>query len=193
MLVKSLQKEDHIVDLTRVFGILWDTHLRLNASKCTFRVSSRKFLGHMVSRKGIKANSDQIAALMELAEPQNAKQVQRLTWMIEAIGCFISKSADRCRPFFKLLGRRRQFLWDDECSVAFQDIKSYLSSTPCRSIPIPGEPLFLYLVMSDHAVSAVLVQEDKQEQKLIFFVSKVIDETELRYLPLEKVALAFSR
>ena len=47
--------------------------------------------------------------------------------------------------------------------------------------------------MSDHAVSAVLVQEDKQEQKLIFFVSKVMDETELRYLPLEKVALAFSR
>jgi hypothetical protein len=110
--------------------------------------------------------------------------------MIAAIGCFISKSTDRCRPFFRLLGRRRQFLWDDECSAAFQGIKSYLSSAPCRSIPIPGKPLFLYLVVSDHAVSAVLVQEDRQEQKLIFFVSKVMDETELRYLPLEKVALA---
>jgi hypothetical protein len=53
MLVKSLQKEDHIADLTRVFGILRDSHLRLNASKCTFGVSSGKFLGHMVSQKGI--------------------------------------------------------------------------------------------------------------------------------------------
>ena len=167
MLVKSLQKEDHIVDLTRVFGILRDTHLRLNASKCTFRVSSRKFFGHMVSRKGIKANSDQIVALMELAEPQNAKQVQRLTGMIAAIGCFISKSADRCRPFFRLLGRRRQFLWDDECSAAFQDIKSYLSSAPCCSIPIPGEPLFLYLVMS--AMQLVLYWFKKTDRSRSLF------------------------
>ena len=74
MLVKSLQK-DHIADLTRVFSILRDSHLRLNASKCTFGVSLGKFLDHMVSRRGIEANPDQIATLMDLVEPQNAKQV----------------------------------------------------------------------------------------------------------------------
>ena len=67
MLIKSLQKEDHIADLTRVFGILWDSCLQLNASKCTFGVSLGKFLGHMVSRRGIEANPDQIATLMDLA------------------------------------------------------------------------------------------------------------------------------
>jgi hypothetical protein len=72
----------------------------------------------------------------------------------------------------------------------FKVLRSYLSSAPCLSIPTPGEPLFLYLAVSDHAVSAVLVREDRQEQKPIFFVSKVMDETELRYLPLEKAALA---
>jgi hypothetical protein len=190
MLVKSLQKEYHIADLTRVFAILRDSRLRLNAFKYTFRVSSRKFLGHMVSRRGIKANPDQIAELLDLVEPQNAKQVQRLTGMIATLGRFISRSANRCRPFFRLLGRKRQFLWDDKCSAAFQGIKSYLSSAPCLSILTPGEPLFLYLAVSDHAVSAVMVWEDRQEQKLIFFVSKVMDETELMYLPLEKAALA---
>jgi hypothetical protein len=73
MLVKSLRKEDDIADLTRVFGILRNSHLRLNVAKCTFGVSSGKFLDHMVSRQGIEANPDQIAALMDLAEPQNAK------------------------------------------------------------------------------------------------------------------------
>jgi hypothetical protein len=53
-----------------------------------------------------------------------------------------------------------------------------------------GEPLFLYLAVSDHAVSAVLVRELGQEQKPIFFVSKIMDETELRYLPFEKATLA---
>jgi hypothetical protein len=81
-------------------------------------------------------------------------------------------------------------VWDEECLVAFQAIKAYLLTSPCLSIPYLGEPLFLYLVVSNHAVSAVLVREFGQEQKPVFFVSKVMDEVELRYLPLEKAALA---
>jgi hypothetical protein len=100
MLIKSLQEEDHAADLLQVFKILRGSCLRLNASKCTFDVSSGKFLGHIVSRRGIKANPDQIAALMDLAEPRNIKQVQRLTRMVAALGCFISRSTDKCKPFF---------------------------------------------------------------------------------------------
>jgi hypothetical protein len=75
MLIKSFREEDHVADLLQVFGILRGSRLRLNASKCTFGVSSGKFLGYMVSRKGIEANPNQIAALVELAEPRNIKQV----------------------------------------------------------------------------------------------------------------------
>ena len=81
-------------------------------------------------------------------------------------------------------------MWDEECSVAFQGIKAYLSSTLCLSILNLGEPLFLYLAVSDHAVSAVLVRELGQKQKPVFFISKIMDETELRYFPFEKAALA---
>jgi hypothetical protein len=105
--------------------------------------------------------------------------VQCLIRMVAALERFISKSADRCKPLFQLLGRKRKFLWDDECSATFQRIKLYLSSAPCHSIPTPGEPIFLYLAVSDHAVSVVLIQEEEQEQKPIFFVSKVMNETEV--------------
>ena len=60
MLIKSFRKEDHAVDLLQVFDILRKGCLRLNASKCTFGVSSGKFLGHVVSRR-VEANPDQIA------------------------------------------------------------------------------------------------------------------------------------
>jgi hypothetical protein len=110
--------------------------------------------------------------------------------MMAALGRFISRSANKCKPFFRLLRKKSKFVWDEECSVAFQGIKAYLSSPLCLSIPNPGEPLFLYLAVSDHAVSAVLVRELGQEQKPVFFVSKVMDETRLRYPPLEKAALA---
>uniref|UniRef100_A0A2N9G5Q6 Integrase catalytic domain-containing protein n=1 Tax=Fagus sylvatica TaxID=28930 RepID=A0A2N9G5Q6_FAGSY len=138
----------------------------------------RKFLGHMISYNGVEANPDQISALLNLQPPKDAKQVQRLTGMIAALGRFISRSADRCRPFFQLLGKRRKFLWDQDCSAAFEGIKAYLSSPPCLSIPCSGEPLFLYLAVSEHAVSAVLVRETNEGQRPVFFVSKTMDETE---------------
>uniref|UniRef100_A0A2N9H2R1 Uncharacterized protein n=1 Tax=Fagus sylvatica TaxID=28930 RepID=A0A2N9H2R1_FAGSY len=193
MLVKSTRGEDHLVHLREVFEILRRDELRLNASKCLFGVRSGKFLGHVISSRGIEANPDQISALISLEEPKNTKQVQRLTGMVAALNRFISRSADKCRPFFRLLGKKRKFLWDRDCSDAFQNIKAYLSSPPCLSIPSPGEPLYLYLAVSEHAVSAVLVRETSEYQRPIFFISKTMTEAESRYLPLEKVALALIR
>uniref|UniRef100_A0A2N9HKB0 Uncharacterized protein n=1 Tax=Fagus sylvatica TaxID=28930 RepID=A0A2N9HKB0_FAGSY len=190
MLIKSRRRLTHIEDLREVLKVLRNDKLRLNASKCLFGVSSGKFLGHMVSYNGVEANQDQISALLKLEPPTGAKQVQRLTGMIAALSRFISRSADRCRPFFQLLGKKRKFLWDQECSAAFEEIKAYLSSPLCLSIPCSGEPLYLYLAVSEHAVSAVLVRETHEGQKPMFFVSKTMDETEFRYLPLEKAVLA---
>jgi ribosomal protein L16/L10AE len=190
MLIKSKRKSSHVEDLREVLEILRATKLRLNATKCLFGVSSGKFLGHMISYNGVEANPDQISALLNLQPPKDAKQVQRLMGMIAALGWFISRSADRCRPFFQLLGKKRKFLWDQDCSAAFEGIKAYLSSPPCLSIPCSGEPLFLYLAVSEHAVSAVLIRETNEGQRPIFFVNKTMDETESRYLPLEKAALA---
>ena len=110
--------------------------------------------------------------------------------MIAALGRFISRSAEKCRTFFRLLGKKMKFLWDKDCSAAFQRIKTYLSSPPCLSVPCPGEPLFFYLAVSEHVVSAVLVRETHEGQKPIFFVSKTMNEMESRYFPLERAALA---
>ena len=113
----------------------------------------------MISHREIEANPNQVSALLNLEEPKDAKQVQHLAGMIATFSQFISRSVDKCHPFFRLLGKKRKFLWDEDCSTAFPGIKPYLSSPPCHSILCPGEPLFLYLAVSKHAVSAVLVQK----------------------------------
>ena len=101
MLIKSVRREDHLIDLREVFRILQRDRLCLNASKCVFGVGSDKFLGHIISSKGIEANPNQVSTLLNLKKPKDAKQVQRLTGMIAALGRFISRSADKCRPFFQ--------------------------------------------------------------------------------------------
>ena len=120
MVVKSKVVSEHVEDLTNIFGILREHKLRLNASKCSFEVGSRKFLGYMVTHRGIEVNPDQIKAINSLQPPRNPKEVQKLIGMTTALNRFISRSADRCRPFFLLLHKWKGFEWNEECAVAFQ-------------------------------------------------------------------------
>ena len=109
MVVKSKLSQNHLEDLTETFWILRLHKLKLNASKCVFGVGSRKFLGFMVSHRGIEVNPDQIKAIQELRAPQSHKKVQRLTEMTAALNRFILRSADRCQPFFQLLKKGTTF------------------------------------------------------------------------------------
>ena len=78
-------------DLGGIFDVLRRHKLRLNASKCFFGVGSSKFLGYMVTHKGIEVNPDQIKAINDLKPPRNAKEVPKLTGMIAALNRFISR------------------------------------------------------------------------------------------------------
>ena len=105
MVVKSKVVSEHLGDLDSTFNVLRKHKLHLNASKCSFGVGSKKFLGYMVTHKGIEVNPDQIKAINDLKPPRNAKEVQKLTGMIAALNGFISKSANKCRPFYLLINK----------------------------------------------------------------------------------------
>ena len=124
MVVKSKIVSKHIGDLTNIFKILRGHKLRLNASKCSFGVDSSKFLGYMVTHRGIEVNPDQVKAINSLQPPRNPKEVQKLTGMTAALNRFISRLADRCRPFFLLMNKWKGFEWTKECTQAFQQLNS---------------------------------------------------------------------
>ena len=119
MVVKSKLVSEQVGDLTSIFEILKEHKLCLNGSKCSFGVGSEKFLGYVVTYKGIDVNPDQIKTINNLQPPRNPKEVQKLTGMMAALNWFISRSADRCRPFFLLLYKWKEFEWFDECVMAF--------------------------------------------------------------------------
>ena len=114
MVVNSKLVSNHVRDLGDVFGILRKYRLRLNASKCSFEVGSEKFLGYMVTHRGIEVSPDQIRAIHSLQPPRNPKEVQKLTGMIAALNRFISRSADKCRSFFLLLNKWKGLEWNEE-------------------------------------------------------------------------------
>ena len=146
MLVKSLRKNDHLNDLQETFDTLRSYNMKLNPSKCVFGVTVGKFLGFMVSQRGIEVNPEKVRAIMELGPPKTVKEVQSLNGKIAALNRFVSKAMDKCLPFFRTL--RKSFKWTDECQKAFEDLKKYLSSPPLLNPSMPGEELYLYIAVS---------------------------------------------
>ena len=130
----------------------------------------------METHQGIEVNPDQIKAINSLQPPQNPKEVQKLTEMTTTLNRFISQSADRCRPFFLLINKWKGFKWTEECALAFQQLKEYLSHPPIMSNLETNEVLFAYITVAPHVVSLVLIRVDSGVQQPIYYVSKSLHE-----------------
>lgn len=86
--------------------------MKLNPGKCAFGVLLGKFLGFMVSQRGVEANPDKIRAILEMTPLMNVKEVQSLNGRVVALNRFASRVTDKCLPFFKTL--KKAFKWTDE-------------------------------------------------------------------------------
>ena len=188
ILMKSVEEGKHLDNLQETFDTLRQYRMKLNPSKCTFGVSSGKFLEYMVSHRGIEANPDKIQAILDMKPPRSIKEVQFLTGRVTALNRFVSKATDKCLPFFKVL--KKAFEWMNECQKAFQDLKTYLTTAPLLSPSVPGEELYLYLAVSPHAVSLALIREEGRVQKPVDYTSQALRGAEGRYPMMEKLAFA---
>ena len=103
MLVKSVKAGLHVNHLTEAFQVLKDYKMKLNPTKCAFGVSAGKFLGFIVKSRGIEANPNKIRVVLHMRPPLNTKEVQHLTERIAALSRFVSRSSDKCHPFFQIL------------------------------------------------------------------------------------------
>ena len=108
IMVKGKQRSDHIRNLTETFNILRKYKMKLNPTKCTFGVSSGRFLGYLVTQRGIEAHPKQIQAILEMKSPTTLKEIQSLIGRAAALNRFLSWSTDRCKPFFKAIKRAQR-------------------------------------------------------------------------------------
>ncbi|XP_011092649.1 uncharacterized protein LOC105172770 [Sesamum indicum] len=108
---------------------------------------------------------------------------------IASLNRFISRSADRSLPFFKVLRKSKSFEWIEEYGKALQELKEYLTKPPLLANPKEEETLFLYLAVSENAVSLVLVRDEGWSQNPIYYLSKMLQGAESRYSEMEKLTL----
>ncbi|KAL6175187.1 hypothetical protein ACLB2K_051829 [Fragaria x ananassa] len=122
---------NHAETLEKAFKILKGYGMKLNPDKCVFGVQSGKFLGFMVSERGIEANPKKIQALLDMKSPTTGKEIQSLTGRVAALNRFISRSTDRYVPFFKALKKMGKDIdWTDLCERAFISLKEHMGKAP---------------------------------------------------------------
>nr|KYP49854.1 Transposon Ty3-G Gag-Pol polyprotein [Cajanus cajan] len=109
MVVKSSDVPIHVNDLTDVFQALRRHQMRLNPEKCVFGVSGGKFLGFMLSSRGIEANQDKCQAILDMKSPNNLKEFQKLAGRLTSLSRFLPCLAEIAKPILILLKKTERF------------------------------------------------------------------------------------
>jgi RNase H-like domain found in reverse transcriptase len=178
MLVKSMTERKHIEDLCETFETMRKVGMKLNQKKNFFGLAGGKFLGFVMSKRGIEIHPSKSKAILDMAILKNLKELQSLTGRLTTLNRFITKSGEVCLLFFKAMKKSSKFEWTEECQMAFDRIKQYLADPPCLNRPTVGETLILYVAFGDQAVNVALVQEEGREQRPIYFVLHVLRDAE---------------
>ncbi|KAL6323554.1 hypothetical protein AAG906_039137 [Vitis piasezkii] len=162
---------------------------RLNPSKCAFGVSAGKFLGFMVSQRGIEVSPDQVKSVMETPSPRSKKELQCLTGKLVALGSFIARFTNELRPFFLAIQKIGANGWTDNCQNAFKKIKQRLCNRPSPTLSLKKNCTCIRV--SEWAIVTVLFRcPSSKEQKPIYYVSRALADVETRYSKMELTALA---
>ncbi|XP_057719163.1 uncharacterized protein LOC130933549 [Arachis stenosperma] len=141
MVAKTPMQGSHCDDLVEIFKQLRAYNMRVNPDKCAFGVQGGKFLGFMLTSRGIEANPEKCKAVLNMTSPKTVKEVQQLAGRIAALSRFLPAVAKRSYHFFQTFSKGKKFAWTDECENSFTELKQLLTSPPILQRPETDQPL----------------------------------------------------
>uniref|UniRef100_A0A0N5C3L2 RNA-directed DNA polymerase n=1 Tax=Strongyloides papillosus TaxID=174720 RepID=A0A0N5C3L2_STREA len=186
------KKSDHAHQLEEVFKRLEATGLKVKLKKTTFLRPRVEFLGHIVSQKGIEIDESKINAIDKLTIPDTRKGLRSFLGATNYFRKFILGYAKVAAPLTKLLSEKVEYLWTEEQSKAFLELKKRLKTAPILAPPDLSRNFIIHTDASEFAIGAVLLQEDKEDKypRIVSCASRTLQEVEKRWQVVEKEALA---
>ncbi|KAK7886001.1 hypothetical protein WMY93_025622 [Mugilogobius chulae] len=208
--------EEHEKRLLRVLNRLKQYGLKLSPEKCKFLQSSVRYLGHVVSEKGVETDPEKISSLKSWPVPRNLKELRSFLGFAGYYRRFIRDYATIVKPLnvltrgyaplhrstkdkpptVKYLDPKQSFgdRWTPECLAAFNLVIEKLTSAPVLGFANPKLPYILHTDASTTGLGAVLYQEQESQLRVIAYASRGLSQSESRYPAhkLEFLALKWS-
>ena len=184
-------QKQHDKRLVEVLRKLAQAGVTLN-KKCEFSKSSLKYLGHIVSSEGIKADPDKISAIKNMSAPTDVSGVRRLLGMVNQLAKFLPNLADMTSSLRELLFKKNSFCWSEMQQQAFVKIQNCLTTLPVLSHYNPNYKTVVASDSSSYGLGAVLMQMIDGKLKSICYASRSLTATEQRHAQIEKEALVIT-
>ncbi|XP_059070385.1 uncharacterized protein LOC131860048 [Cryptomeria japonica] len=183
--------DDHCGHLEKVLNKALEFGVSLNPKKCHFVVTEGKFLGHIVSKEGVRIYLEMVEAINNVPEPKNVKGIQFFLGKVNFVRRFIANFAEIVKPIVRLLKKDTKFYWDEEAAKAFGEIKKAIQEALVLKSPNYNKPFSLFSFASYHTVATTLLQKDVEGyEHPIAFHSKSLQAAELKYEIMEKKSYA---
>ena len=191
ILIYSDNKEQHLKDLRAVLSLLRKAGLYAKLSKCSFMQEETEFLGHVITKDGLKTNAGLVKAIREWPVPANRHEVMQFLGLTQFYHQYIDHYADIALPMTDLLGSTTPFTWSTPQQEAFEKLKAAVTSAPVLRIFDPALLTGVETDASGFAIGAVLFQIDHDGvARPVAFTSRKLSRAERNYPTHEQELLA---
>ena len=144
-------------------------------------VSRGIVLRNIVSEKGIEVDKTKIDLISKLPSPINVKTVRQFLGHAGFYMSFIMDFSKIAKSIYKLLEKDAKFIWDADCQKSFEELKSYLTTTPIVRAPNWQLPFEVMCDASDMAIGAILGQREGEKPYVVYYASKTLNEAPRNY------------
>lgn len=182
--------EEHFSNLQKVFQRLREANLKINPEKCEFFKKETKYLGHVVSERGIHTDPDKVSAIREMSAPRSTRELRRFLGVASWYRRFVPDFAAIAQPLTSLLKKGKHWKWKEEQQAAFEMLKAKLTEAPILACPDFSKTFILQTDASNYGLGAVLTQELEEGERVIAYASRTLNGAEKNYSATEKECLA---
>ena len=158
---------EHFGYLEKLFQRFRDANLRMNGKKCSFAKSEVKYIGHILSKDGIRIDPSKADAISSWPRPKTHKHIKSFLGMANYHKRFIDRYSQRSAPLRNLLSKNVPFRWGDDQEKSFQDLKQALISPPILRFPDSSRSFHLQTDASLDGISYILGQTDDEGRKYV--------------------------
>ncbi len=177
ILVYSKFMEEHVDHLRKVFQRLKENKLYVKFKKCKFKVMEVDFLGHRITKKGLKMDDHKVKAILDWESPRLVLALKSFLRFGSYYHKFIKNFAKIAMFLTNLLKKSSKiYEWDEVCNEAFETLKGILVKAPVLKLFDFNKYFEIHFNASDFAIGGVLMQDGR----LIAFNSKTLSETKRR-------------
>ena len=190
LLIFSKDFDQHLHHLNLVFENLRSANLTLHPAKCKFATKQVKYLGHYVSKDGLRVNPENTEKIRNCKSPINVKQLRSALGMMGYYRKFVKDYAKIAQPLNNLLKKDTKFQWNEDCENAFNVLKTKLIEAPILRYPEFDKEFILSVDSSEYSIGFVLSQEQDGKVHPICFGGRALREFELKWHITDKEGLA---